>query len=166
MAPRDYRLISADGHLLDPPVLWTASAPAKYRDQVPRMERFGGAALVPAVGVDDAVAQVQRLAGVPGIAAYLLKRYPHGDASVVTHYGSGEYAAAEEAYAKVVQVFTRLSSRVAVKAVLRSLGLRGGWRRPPRLLLPEDEDTDAALRALAAVDVPELAPLLGPRAIS
>jgi hypothetical protein len=38
--PRDYRLISADGHLMDPPDLWTANAPAKYQDQVPRMEHF------------------------------------------------------------------------------------------------------------------------------
>ena len=37
---RDYRLISADGHLMDPPDLWTTNAPAKYRDQVPRMEHF------------------------------------------------------------------------------------------------------------------------------
>ena len=38
--PRNYKLISADGHLMDPPDLWTSQAPAKYRDQVPRMERF------------------------------------------------------------------------------------------------------------------------------
>ena len=37
---REYRLISADGHLMDPPDLWTANAPAKYGDQVPRMEHF------------------------------------------------------------------------------------------------------------------------------
>jgi predicted TIM-barrel fold metal-dependent hydrolase len=40
MTDRDYRLISADGHLMDPPDLWTSNAPAKYRDRVPRMERF------------------------------------------------------------------------------------------------------------------------------
>ena len=40
-SPRvEYRLISADGHLMDPPDLWTSAAPAAFRDRVPRMERF------------------------------------------------------------------------------------------------------------------------------
>jgi predicted TIM-barrel fold metal-dependent hydrolase len=197
-AAREYRLISADGHLMDPPDLWTASAPAKYRDQVPRMEhfelgdawvfpgretpspfnwgacagrapdqqglwcrledihpgcydarsrvealdldgvdaellfpngldwvvdstdrdfhltmtriyndhlasfcayapdRFGGAALVPAIGVDDAVAEVHRLADEPGIAAYLLKRYPHGDSVLKSDEDDAVWAAVVE----------------------------------------------------------------------
>jgi predicted TIM-barrel fold metal-dependent hydrolase len=185
---RDYRLISADGHLMDPPDLWTANAPAKYRDQVPRMEhfdkgdawvfpgrdtpspfnwgacagrapdqqgiwcrledihpgcydakarvdaldldgidaellfpngldwvvdspdrdfqlamtriyndhlaevcasapdRFGGAALVPTISVEDAVAEVQRMAAMPGIVAFLLKRYPNDEATIVPEH--------------------------------------------------------------------------------
>ena len=184
----DYRLISADGHLMDPPDLWTANAPAKYRDQVPRMERFdkgdawvfpdrdtpspfnwgacagrapdqqgiwcrledihpgcydakarvealdldgidaellfpngldwvvdapdrdfqlamtriyndhlaevcahapdrfGGAALVPPISVEDAVAEVQRMAAMPGIVAFLLKRYPNDEATIVPEH--------------------------------------------------------------------------------
>ncbi len=181
---REYQLISADGHLMEPGDLWIREAPARYRDQVPRLERleewdawvtpgqgpghgfnwvacagrapdqmdrwcrleevnpgaydpkarvaeldldgidaevlfpngldwvvdskdrdfhltmtriyndrlssfcayapdrFGGAGLVPSIGVDDAVAEVERLAGMPGIVAFLLKRYPHGDSTL------------------------------------------------------------------------------------
>lgn len=34
---REYQLISADGHLSEPPDFWTSEAPAKYRDRVPRI---------------------------------------------------------------------------------------------------------------------------------
>ena len=37
---RDYRLISADGHLNEPADVWTSRVAAKYRDSVPRVERF------------------------------------------------------------------------------------------------------------------------------
>jgi len=37
---REYQLISADSHVLEPPDLWTARVPAKLRDRAPRMERF------------------------------------------------------------------------------------------------------------------------------
>ena len=50
--------------------------------------------------------------------------------SVVTRYAAGEYAAAADAYAQVMQVFTLLSSRVAVKALLKAVGLPGGEPRP------------------------------------
>lgn len=42
MAVRDrqYRLISADGHVNEPGDLWTSRVPAKYRDSVPRIESF------------------------------------------------------------------------------------------------------------------------------
>jgi len=38
--PTRYRLISADGHVNEPPDLWTARVPAAYRDRAPRIERF------------------------------------------------------------------------------------------------------------------------------
>jgi uncharacterized protein len=38
--PRAYRLIDADTHVNEPPDLWKDRVPAKYRDRVPRMERF------------------------------------------------------------------------------------------------------------------------------
>jgi uncharacterized protein len=37
---RPYRLISADSHVTEPGDLWTSRVDAKYRDRVPRMERF------------------------------------------------------------------------------------------------------------------------------
>jgi predicted TIM-barrel fold metal-dependent hydrolase len=37
---RNYRLISADSHVTEPGDLWTSRVDAKYRDRVPRMERF------------------------------------------------------------------------------------------------------------------------------
>ena len=38
--PRRYRLIDADAHVNEPPDLWTSRVSARYRDRVPRMERF------------------------------------------------------------------------------------------------------------------------------
>jgi len=35
--PTRYRLISADGHVNEPPELWTARVPAAYRDRAPRI---------------------------------------------------------------------------------------------------------------------------------
>lgn len=36
----EYRLISADSHVLEPPDLWATRVPTKLRDRAPRMERF------------------------------------------------------------------------------------------------------------------------------
>ena len=36
----EYRLVSADSHVLEPPDLWASRVPAQYRDRAPRMERF------------------------------------------------------------------------------------------------------------------------------
>lgn len=80
--------------------------------------------------------------------------------SVVTHYAAGDYGAAADAYAKVMQVFTLLSSRVAVKALLKAVGLPGGEPRRPRLLLTTEDDTRAALAKLREIGVPELVGLL------
>ncbi|MEX1006443.1 MAG: dihydrodipicolinate synthase family protein [Acidimicrobiia bacterium] len=76
--------------------------------------------------------------------------------SVVTHYGVGDYAAAADAYAKVVQVFTLLSSRVAVKALLKAFGLPGGEPRLPRMLLTSEDDAREAVAALRRIGIPEL----------
>ena len=37
---RDYKLISGDSHVNEPPELWRDRVPAKYADRAPRMERF------------------------------------------------------------------------------------------------------------------------------
>lgn len=39
-AKREYRLISADGHLNEPADVWTSRVASKYRDRVPRVERM------------------------------------------------------------------------------------------------------------------------------
>jgi predicted TIM-barrel fold metal-dependent hydrolase len=38
--PRSYHLISADSHINEPADLWVSRVPARYRDVVPRVERF------------------------------------------------------------------------------------------------------------------------------
>jgi dihydrodipicolinate synthase/N-acetylneuraminate lyase len=76
--------------------------------------------------------------------------------SVVQHYAAGDYVAAADAYTKVMQVFTLLSSRVAVKALLKGVGLAGGEPRPPRLLLATDDDMRVGIAKLAAIGIPEL----------
>ena len=38
MSERSFRLISADGHFNEPGDLWTSRVPAKFKDQVPRIE--------------------------------------------------------------------------------------------------------------------------------
>ena len=37
---REYKLISADSHINEPPDLWTSRVPAKFKDRAPRMQRF------------------------------------------------------------------------------------------------------------------------------
>ena len=50
---------------------------AEYAGHEPA--RLGGIALVPNRGVDDAVAEIRRVAALPGIVGLLLGNYPHGD---------------------------------------------------------------------------------------
>ena len=37
---RDYRLVSGDGHVNEPPELWKEGLPSKYADRAPRLEHF------------------------------------------------------------------------------------------------------------------------------
>ena len=162
---REYRLISADGHLSEPHDLWISRAPAEFRDRVPRVERspdgdkwvipgvrsfpfreptpgaydpkarlddldadgvdaevlfpnmgpdfarasedpefhlamvriynefvaefcgvapdrFGGCILLPEVGTEAALAEIKRFDDQPGVVAWMLKSYPHGDSNL------------------------------------------------------------------------------------
>ncbi len=45
-------------------------------------ERLGGAAAIPNRGIAEAVAEVHRTAGMPGLVAQLLSCYPHGDTTL------------------------------------------------------------------------------------
>lgn len=76
--------------------------------------------------------------------------------SVVTRYAGEDYPGAAEAYAKVMRVFMLLSSRVAVKALLKAVGLPGGEPRLPRMLLVNEDDTRAAVAMLRGTGIPEL----------
>ena len=81
--------------------------------------------------------------------------------SVVARYAAGDDAAAADAYATVMRVFSLLSSRVAVKAMLRALGLPGGWPRLPRMFVGDELDPVATVAALRELAIPELAGVLG-----
>src|SRR5262245_15614558 len=50
-----YRLISADSHVNEPPDLWTSRVPAEYRDRAPRVERFENGDAWVLEGVDDPI---------------------------------------------------------------------------------------------------------------
>ena len=76
--------------------------------------------------------------------------------SVVTRYAASDYEGAAESYARVMQVFTLLSSRVAVKALLKAFGLPGGEPRLPRMLLANEDDTRDAVSRLREIGIPEL----------
>jgi predicted TIM-barrel fold metal-dependent hydrolase len=40
LGARRYQLVSGDSHVNEPPDLWTARVPAKFRERAPRMQRF------------------------------------------------------------------------------------------------------------------------------
>ena len=50
-----YRLISADGHVIEPPDVWTSRVAAAYRDRAPRMQRFAEGDAWILEGVQDPV---------------------------------------------------------------------------------------------------------------
>ena len=59
-------------------------------------DRFWGVAMVPNAGVDDAVAELQRAAALPGIRGAMLGQYPHGG-EVIDPTDDPVWAAAAEA---------------------------------------------------------------------
>src|SRR2546421_241869 len=93
MNPSTYRLIDTDTHVNEPPGLWIERVPAKYRELVPRVERFqpGRArgmegvdhpinfGLIPNRGIEQAVDEIERVAQMRGIVGLLVGCYPHGD---------------------------------------------------------------------------------------
>jgi uncharacterized protein len=54
-ARREYRLISADSHVNEPPDLWTSRVPAAMRDRAPRIERFDDGDAWVIEGVSDPI---------------------------------------------------------------------------------------------------------------
>ena len=65
--------------------------------------------------------------------------------AVIDAYARGDLRACADAYARVMRLFAmtqRLGGISATKAALRTLGLPGGWPRPPRLPVEEDDVGD------------------------
>jgi predicted TIM-barrel fold metal-dependent hydrolase len=63
---RDYKLISADSHINEPPDLWRERVPAKFRDRAPHMEHFEkGDAWVMEGAVDEINFGANCCAGIP-----------------------------------------------------------------------------------------------------
>jgi predicted TIM-barrel fold metal-dependent hydrolase len=234
---REYKLISADGHLMEPADLWLTRSPAKYRDRVPRIERFpegdawvrngqrpqagfnwgtcagrrpdqlgrwcrledinpgcydakarveeldldgvdaevlfpnggvewasasedvefhltmvriyndflsefcafapdrfGGCAILPSSGVDDCLAEIERLADRPGIVAWLLKTYPHGE-SVAIRPEDDRVWAAMQASGKPAAIHVSLRSTSSFNLVATALpGTFHFYDAPARML--------------------------------
>lgn len=82
--------------------------------------------------------------------------------SLVTSYAAGDHAASVLAYTQVMRVSALLTSRVAVKSILRALDLPGGYPRPPRMFVGDELDPRATVDALRELAIPELAGHLPP----
>ena len=54
-APAQYRLISADSHVNEPPDLWVSRVSSTMRDRAPRIERFDAGDAWVIEGVDDPI---------------------------------------------------------------------------------------------------------------
>jgi 4-hydroxy-tetrahydrodipicolinate synthase len=84
--------------------------------------------------------------------------------SLIDSYRAGDYPGAEEAYTKINRLFAMMMMGTDGKSLLRSMGLPGGFHRPPRLGTPDEQTVLAARKRLAEIGIPELAPYLGEEA--
>jgi 4-hydroxy-tetrahydrodipicolinate synthase len=84
---------------------------------------------------------------------------PRFCAEVCEAFNAGDIQTMGERYSRVMRVWTansRSGGSVGIKAVLRRLGLPGGYSREPRLDRSEDE-VDDLIEVLRAVGTPEVA---------
>ena len=98
-----------------------------------RPDRFGGCALLPARGADHTIAEIERLADKPGIVAWLLKTYPHGDSTLAPE--DDPVWAAAEASGKPITI--HVSLRAATSFRLDAMALPGTFHfydTPARVL--------------------------------
>lgn len=58
-------------------------------------DRFGGCALLPSSGTDDVLAEIERLDGRPGLAAWLLTTFPHGTGDLIVPEDDAVWGAIE-----------------------------------------------------------------------
>lgn len=95
--------------------------------------RLGGAALVPNRGVEQAVAEVERLADTPGVVAYLLRAYPHGTTEMAAE--DDPLWAAIQATGRPVAIHVSLSDAMPVAMKARTLpGTVHFYDAPQRML--------------------------------
>ena len=81
--------------------------------------------------------------------------------SLVELYAKGDYRGAEEAYTKVVRIFSMaMASLGGGKAMQNALGLPGGFPRRPRVDRSTPESIERGRRMLAEIGIPELEPYL------
>jgi 4-hydroxy-tetrahydrodipicolinate synthase len=81
--------------------------------------------------------------------------------SLVELYANGDYAGAEEAYSKVVRIFSMAMAGLGGgKAMQNALGLPGGYPRRPRVDRSTPEGIARARQMLAEMEIPELEPHL------
>jgi 4-hydroxy-tetrahydrodipicolinate synthase len=81
--------------------------------------------------------------------------------SLIDKYAAGDYPGAEEAYSKIMLLFSMgMRGLGGGKALARSLGLPGGYPRQPRLDLSTPESLALGRQLLAGIGIPELEPYL------
>jgi 4-hydroxy-tetrahydrodipicolinate synthase len=81
--------------------------------------------------------------------------------SLVDKYAAGDYPGAEEAYSKILLLFTMaMTGMGGGKALQNALGLPGGAPRRPRLDRSTPEGIERARRRLIEIGIPELEPFL------
>ncbi len=82
--------------------------------------------------------------------------------SLIDKYAAGDYRGAEEAYSKVMLLFSMAMRGLGGgKALASSLGLPGGYPRRPRLDRSTPDLIARAQERLAQIGIPELEPYLG-----
>jgi 4-hydroxy-tetrahydrodipicolinate synthase len=81
--------------------------------------------------------------------------------SLIDKYAAGDYPGAEEAYSKIMLLFSMgMRGLGGGKALSRSLGLPSGYPRRPRLDISTPEMVATARQLLARIGIPELEPYL------
>jgi 4-hydroxy-tetrahydrodipicolinate synthase len=81
--------------------------------------------------------------------------------SLIDKYAAGDYPGAEEAYSKIMLLFSMAMRGLGGgKAVAGSLGLPGGYPRRPRLDRSTPEMMERSHQRLAEIGIPELEPYL------
>ena len=96
-------------------------------------DRLGGTAVLPNRGVDQAVAEVARLADTPGIVAWLLRCYPHGNTQIADE--DDALWAAIEGSGKPLTIHVALSEALPGRIAARRLpGTVHFYDAPGRML--------------------------------